>query len=151
MAVFWLGQPTNPGTPVCRLKDIIIRGGANISVNEIEGHLVAHPRIQQAAVVGYPDTRLGEKVCAIVVATPGEPLALEQVTDYLRNERRISPHKLPERLIVVNEMPITPTGKIQKFRLRELASQPPASCPQHALATCNTPSITVWHVCDLAK
>ena len=111
-----------------RLKDIVIRGGSNISVNEIEAHLVAHPRIQQAAVVGYPDARLGERVCAIVVPKPGgDPLTLEEVTGFLRNERRISPQKLPERLVVVDEMPMTPTGKIQKFRLRHLATQEAAS------------------------
>lgn len=106
-----------------RLKEIIIRGGTNISANEIEEHLLAHPGIHQAAVVGYPDERLGERACAVVVPTSSSTdLTLSDVTEFLRGEQQISTHKLPERMIVVNELPMTATGKIQKFRLRELAS-----------------------------
>src|SRR6266540_2964586 len=106
-----------------RIKDIIIRGGSNISVNEIESYLLRHPRIAQAAVVGYPDERLGERACAVVVPKEGDPPTLEDVTGFMRTDLRVSPQKLPERLVVVDEMPMTPTGKIQKFRLRELAQQ----------------------------
>lgn len=104
-----------------RLKDIIIRGGTNISAGEVEGHLLAHPDVAGVAVVAYPDERMGERAAAIVVAAQGTTPSLESLTSYLRDERRIAPHKLPERLVLVPELPMTATGKIQKFRLRELA------------------------------
>ncbi len=105
-----------------RIKDIIIRGGANISAGEVENYLLEHPRIQTAAVVAYPDEQMGERVCAFVITTPGEPLTLAEVVAFLKG-KRISPQKLPERLEVVDEFPMTVTGKIQKFKLREMARQ----------------------------
>ncbi|MDT7707240.1 MAG: hypothetical protein QOG20_2847 [Pseudonocardiales bacterium] len=104
-----------------RLKDIIIRGGTNISAGEVEGHLVTHPQVVAAAVVAYPDERLGERAAAIVVPADGARPTLEDLTSYLRTERRIAPHKLPERLVLVDALPMTATGKVQKFRLRDLA------------------------------
>ena len=104
-----------------RLKDIIIRGGTNISAGEVEGHLIAHPKIRQVAVVGYPDVRLGERACAIVVPTPGAVPTLPEITEFLRTERNIATQKLPERLVLVGELPMTASGKVQKFRLRDLA------------------------------
>ncbi|HSV47640.1 MAG TPA: AMP-binding protein [Ramlibacter sp.] len=104
-----------------RIKDIIIRGGSNISAGEIENYLLAHPRIKNASVVGFPDDRLGERVCAYVVTTPGEPLTLQEVVAFLRDQK-ISPQKLPERLEVVENFPMTATGKVQKFRLRQMAA-----------------------------
>ncbi|MDT7745549.1 MAG: hypothetical protein QOE59_4627 [Actinomycetota bacterium] len=101
-----------------RLKDIIIRGGTNISAAEVEGHVGAHPDVAQVAVVAYPDDRLGEKVCAVVVPVPGRQPGLADVTDFLRG-RAISLQKLPERLLLVDELPMTATGKVQKFLLRE--------------------------------
>lgn len=104
-----------------RLKDIIIRGGTNISAAEVEGHLIAHPDVTQVAVVAYPDERLGEKACAVVVPKPGTTPSLTELTEFLRAERKIAPHKLPERLVLVDELPMTATGKIQKFLLRAIA------------------------------
>jgi cyclohexanecarboxylate-CoA ligase/acyl-CoA synthetase len=104
-----------------RLKDIIIRGGTNISAAEVEGHLLAHPDIAQAAVVPYPDERLGEKACAVLVARQGTEPTLADITTFLRAERKIAPQKLPERLVLVDALPMTATGKIQKFLLRDLA------------------------------
>jgi cyclohexanecarboxylate-CoA ligase/acyl-CoA synthetase len=104
-----------------RLKDIIIRGGTNISAGEVEGHLIAHPKIRQVAVVGYPDVRLGERACAIVVPMPGAVPTLPEITEFLRAERHIATQKLPERLMLVGELPMTASGKVQKFRLRDLA------------------------------
>jgi len=101
-----------------RLKDIIIRGGSNISAREVEDHLLAHPKVGQVAVVGMPDRILGERVCAFVVPA-GEPPALEELADFLRHDRRIAVWKLPERLEVVDALPMTATGKVQKFALRE--------------------------------
>jgi acyl-CoA synthetase (AMP-forming)/AMP-acid ligase II len=105
-----------------RLKDIIIRGGTNISAAEIEGYVAAHPSVAQVAVVAYPDERLGEKACAVVVPGPGETPTLEDVTMFLRG-RDISTQKLPEKLLVVDELPMTATGKVQKFLLREKARE----------------------------
>ncbi|QJY48251.1 AMP-binding protein [Pseudonocardia broussonetiae] len=106
-----------------RLKDIIIRGGTNISAGEVEGHLAAHPSVAAVAVVAYPDERMGERAAAVVVPAAGAAPTLEELTAFLRTERRIAPHKLPERLVVVDALPMTATGKVQKFRLRELARQ----------------------------
>lgn len=103
-----------------RLKDIIIRGGTNISAAEVEGYVGAHPAVAQVAVVAYPDERLGEKACAVVVPKPGEQPTLEDITGFLRR-RDISSQKLPEKLLLVDDLPVTATGKVQKFRLREMA------------------------------
>jgi acyl-CoA synthetase (AMP-forming)/AMP-acid ligase II len=101
-----------------RLKDIIIRGGMNISVREIEDHLVRHPAIADVAVVGMPDERLGEKACAVVVLTePSAALTLKDITDYLRAQK-LATQKLPERLEIVSALPMTATGKVQKHILR---------------------------------
>ena len=105
-----------------RLKDIIIRGGANISASEVEGYLLQHPRVRDVAAVSYPDRRLGERVCAYIVLKPGESLTLDELVDFLRT-KQISPQKFPERLEIVAELPMTPTGKVQKFRLRQMARQ----------------------------
>ncbi len=107
-----------------RIKDIIIRGGANISAREVEEHLLAHPAIKEAAAVAMPDERLGERVCAFVTLTEGATSpTLAEVADFLRNERKVAPQKLPERLEVVDVLPYTATGKVQKFVLRDLAAQ----------------------------
>jgi len=101
-----------------RLKDIIIRGGMNISAREIEDHLVRHPAIADVAVVGMPDERLGEKVCAyVLLADPSAALTLNDITDYLRAQK-LATQKLPERLEIVSALPMTATGKVQKHILR---------------------------------
>ena len=101
-----------------RIKDIIIRGGSNISAREVEDHLVSHPKVAQVAVVGMPDRVLGERVCAFVVPA-GEPPGLGELTDFLRHERRIAAWKLPEHLELIESLPMTATGKVQKFALRD--------------------------------
>jgi cyclohexanecarboxylate-CoA ligase len=105
-----------------RSKDIIIRGGENIPVVEIEGLLFRHPAVQAAAIVGIPDARLGERACAFVVAKPGRSLTLADMVGFLE-EQKVAKQYLPERLEVVEELPRTPSGKIQKFKLREVARQ----------------------------
>jgi non-ribosomal peptide synthetase component E (peptide arylation enzyme) len=102
-----------------RSKDLIIRGGENISVAEVENLLFAHPKIQSAAVVAMPDPRLVERGCAFVIPRPGETLTLEEIVRYLEG-RGLARHKFPERLELVSEFPMTPSGKIQKYRLREV-------------------------------
>ncbi|HWE91915.1 MAG TPA: AMP-binding protein [Pseudonocardiaceae bacterium] len=102
-----------------RLKDIVIRGGLNISARELEDLLIEHPLVGGIAIVGMPDDRLGEKVCAYVVpADADHPPTLDDITGYLR-ERRVATPKLPERLELVEQLPITATGKVQKYLLRE--------------------------------
>ena len=102
-----------------RSKDVIIRGGENIPVVEVESLLYKHPAVAQAAVVAYPDERLGERACAVIVTKPGVAApVLSDITDFLKSQK-VAPHYLPERLLVLAEMPATPSGKIQKFRLRE--------------------------------
>lgn len=110
-----------------RLKDIVIRGGMNISARELEEHLLAHTDVANVAVVGMPDERLGEKVCAYVVpANLDRQPSLAGLTAYLR-ERGVATQKLPERLEVVSELPMTATGKIQKHLLRtDIASKVPS-------------------------
>ncbi|MDR2328163.1 MAG: cyclohexanecarboxylate-CoA ligase [Comamonas sp.] len=102
-----------------RSKDVIIRCGENIPVVEVESLLYKHPAVAQAALVAYADERLGERACAVIVLKPGaaEP-ALADLTDFLRAQK-LAPHYLPERLVVLPEMPATPSGQIQKFKLRE--------------------------------
>jgi acyl-CoA synthetase (AMP-forming)/AMP-acid ligase II len=101
-----------------RIKDMIIRGGINISAAEVENHLLAHPNVAEAAVVAVPDERLGEKACAFIVPR-GEAPTLAELTRFLREERRIAPQKLPEYLQVAQSLPTTMTGKVQKFLLRD--------------------------------
>jgi cyclohexanecarboxylate-CoA ligase len=103
-----------------RTKDIIIRGGENIPIIEIEGLLFKHPAILAAALVGYPDSRLGERACAFVVVRPGHSLDLKAVQDYMA-ENKVAKQYWPERIEIVAEMPKTPAGKVQKFLLREQA------------------------------
>ena len=107
-----------------RLKDIVIRGGMNISAREVEEHLLGHPAIANVAVVGMPDERLGEKVCAyVVLADDSATLTLDDVTAYLR-EHKVATQKLPERLEFSPALPMTATGKIQKHLLRsEIAAK----------------------------
>lgn len=107
-----------------RAKDIIIRGGFNISAQEIEDLVAAHPAVAQVAVVGYPEERLGEKVCACVVLRQGCSLELAALVQWLREERHIGVIKLPERLLVLDALPRSANNKVLKNRLRELAVTP---------------------------
>ena len=102
-----------------RSKDVIIRGGENIPVVEIENLLYRHPAIAMAAIVAYPDERLGERACAVVVPKPGQHIDLPSIVDFLKSQK-VAVQYMPERLIVREAMPSTPTGKIQKFKLRDM-------------------------------
>jgi cyclohexanecarboxylate-CoA ligase len=104
-----------------RAKDIIIRGGENIPVVEIEAMLHGHPAVQMVAIVAMPDPRLGERACAFVLPRPGLSLAFEEMRRFLEIQR-VAPAYLPERLVLLDAMPLTPAGKVQKFVLRERAS-----------------------------
>ena len=104
---------------VGRLKEIIVRGGFNISPIEVENLLLSHPDITQAACVGIPDERLGERVCAVLVVRDGAAApSLDSLGAYLL-DLGLSKYKLPEKLVVLEEMPTNPAGKILKRVLRE--------------------------------
>jgi len=101
-----------------RCKDIINRGGVKFNPADVEALLDAHPKILQSAIVPVPDAVLGEKACAVVTLKPGaEQPTLGELCEYLL-AREIAKNKLPERLVVVAEMPLTPTRKIIKSKLR---------------------------------
>jgi cyclohexanecarboxylate-CoA ligase len=103
-----------------RSKDIIIRGGENIPVVEVEGLLFKHPAVAAVAVVGYPDARLGERACAFVVLREGASLGFAEMVAYLKTQQMAQQY-IPEKLEIVADLPRTPSGKIQKFKLRETA------------------------------
>ncbi len=102
-----------------RSKDVILRGGENIPVVEIESLLYKHPAVAQVAVVAYPDERLGERACAVIVAKAGKIIDFAGMSDFLK-EQKVAVQYIPERLIVRDALPATPSGKIQKFKLREM-------------------------------
>jgi cyclohexanecarboxylate-CoA ligase len=102
-----------------RSKDVIIRGGENIPVVEIEALLYRHPAVAMAAVVAYPDERLGERACAVVVPKAGQTIDLPSIVEFMKSQK-VAIQYIPERLIVRDAMPSTPSGKIQKFKLREM-------------------------------
>jgi acyl-CoA synthetase (AMP-forming)/AMP-acid ligase II len=101
-----------------RKKEMIIRGGANIYPREIEEVLYQHEKVLDAAVVGIPDPRLGEKTCACIVPKPGQSFTFEEMLAFLRP--KIATYKLPEMLEIMKDLPRTPTGKIQKGPLSKI-------------------------------
>jgi len=106
-----------------RLKDIIIRGGLNISVRQVEDLLSAHEAVDKVAVVAMPDEVMGERGCCYLVPAPGkDPLTLDAIKEYLTG-KGLAIQKVPERLEIVDTLPTTPTGKIQKNILREEIAQ----------------------------
>jgi len=102
-----------------RAKDVIIRGGENIPVVEVEALLYRHPAVAQVAIVAYPDERLGERACAVAATKPGASFDFAAMSDFLK-EQKLAIQYIPEKLIVTPALPATPSGKIQKFRLREM-------------------------------
>ncbi|MBU2512683.1 fatty acid--CoA ligase family protein, partial [bacterium] len=101
-----------------RNKDIVIRGGYNISSQEIENYLMSHPKVQEIAVVSMPDEILGEKMCVYAVPMNNESLTLEDLTSHMA-DLGIAKYKFPERLEIINMIPRNPVGKILKNELRE--------------------------------
>jgi non-ribosomal peptide synthetase component E (peptide arylation enzyme) len=101
-----------------RTKDVIIRGGENIPVVYVENALYENPKLAKVAVVAVPDPRLQERACACVVLAPGAgEFTLDEMRDFLRAKGVARPY-WPERLEILDELPSTPSGKIQKFALR---------------------------------
>ena len=106
---------------VGRAKDLVIRGGMNISAEEIESLLQACPGVLEVAVVGVPDAIMGEKVCVCVAPQDGHDLALDDIVQYLRNEKHVAAYKLPEYLLSMPMLPRNPVGKLLKTELRAQA------------------------------
>jgi fatty-acyl-CoA synthase len=100
-----------------RLKDLVIRGGENVYPREVEDFLYRHPKIQAAQVFGVPDPKYGEEVCAWVVLRPGMVATTEEIREFCREQ--IAHHKVPRYVRFVTEFPLTVTGKVQKFVMRE--------------------------------
>ena len=112
-----------------RKKDIIIRGGENISSKEVEDRLAEIPGVVESAVTAMPDPEMGERVCAYVVLKEGVSLTLEDVNADFRR-RGITRQKTPERLIIIDELPRTPSGKVKKVELRDqLRAEAKAAAP----------------------
>ena len=102
-----------------RKKDIIVRGGENISSREVEDILLQHPKIHDACVIAMPDERLGERSCAyVVLKAPHHSLSLEEVVAFF-SRKRVAKYKYPEHIVVIEKLPRTVSGKIQKFLLRK--------------------------------
>ncbi len=104
---------------VGRIKDMLIRGGENVYPREIEEVLYLHPAIAAAQVVGVPDARMGEEAMAFIIPREGMTVTEDEVRDFCR--ARLAHFKVPRHVRLTDAYPLTVTGKVQKFRLRELA------------------------------
>ena len=105
---------------VGRIKDMVIRGGENVYPREIEEFLYRHPKIQDVQVFGVPDQRYGEELCAWVKLRAGETLTAEEIREFCRDQ--VAHYKIPRHIRFVDEFPMTVTGKMQKFLMRERMS-----------------------------
>ncbi len=105
-----------------RKKDLINRGGEKISAEEIENLILSHPAVQNVACVPVPDAELGERMCACLVLQPGSTLSFDELIHFLEG-KEMAKIKLPERLLVVDELPLSNFGKVSKKRLSELAAE----------------------------
>ena len=106
---------------VGRVKDMLIRGGENIHPREIEEFLFRHPKVQSVQVFGVPDQKYGEEVCAWIVLRPGEACTAEEIQAFCRDQ--IAHYKIPRHIRFVTEMPMTITGKVQKFMMRRAMAE----------------------------
>lgn len=111
-----------------RAKDMIIRGGENISPREIEEYLHRHPAIVDVAVIGVPDDRFGERVCAWVVRTPGATLEAAEVMDFCRGQ--LAHFKVPAQVHFVDQLPMTASGKVQKYLMRQAMADEGSARPE---------------------
>jgi fatty-acyl-CoA synthase len=105
-----------------RIKDMVIRGGENIYPREVEEFLYSHPDIEDVQVVGVPDEKYGEELCAWLRMRPGaEPLDADAVRAYASG--RLAHYKVPRYVMVVEEFPMTVTGKVRKVEMREVSAE----------------------------
>ena len=108
-----------------RAKDIIIRGGVNISATELDTLLEAHPKLSEAAVFGIPDEIMGERIWVAAVPEAGETITLEEIVAFLL-EQEVAKFKLPERLVLMEALPRNPMNKVLRWKLKEMAEAEPA-------------------------
>jgi fatty-acyl-CoA synthase len=113
---------------VGRIKDMVIRGGENIYPREIEEFLYRHPAIQDVQVIGVPDPRFGEELCAWIIIKPGETLTADGMREFCRGQ--IAHYKVPRYVKFVDAFPMTVTGKVQKFAMRRMMSEELGLTPQ---------------------
>lgn len=106
---------------VGRIKDVIVRGGENISPTEIEDILYTYPKVNQVAVIAIPDERLGEKTCACIIPKEGESMTHEEIKAFFKD--KVARFKIPDRIELMDEFPTTPSGKIRKVELREIMAR----------------------------
>lgn len=109
------------GNIVGRIKDMIIRGGENIYPREIEEFFYAHTDIEDATVLGVPDQKYGEEVCLWVRVREGSTITPDEIRDYCKGQ--IAHYKIPRYIEIVDEFPMTVTGKIRKVEIREMVSK----------------------------
>ena len=102
-----------------RIKDMIIRGGENIYPKELEEFIYTHPKVKDVQVIGVPSQKFGEEVMAYVILKEGEQMTEEEVLDFVR--ANMARHKVPSYVRFIAQFPMTASGKIQKFKLREMA------------------------------
>ncbi|PIF75180.1 fatty-acyl-CoA synthase [Variovorax sp. 54] len=106
---------------VGRIKDLVIRGGENIYPREIEEFLYRHPKVQDVQVVGLPDRKYGEELCAWIIVKPGQSATDTEIRDFCKGQ--IAHYKVPKYIQFVSEFPMTVTGKIQKFKIRDAMTE----------------------------
>jgi non-ribosomal peptide synthetase component E (peptide arylation enzyme) len=106
-----------------RIKDCIDRGGEKVNAEEVELHVRAFPKVEDVAAVAMPDKKFGESICVFVIPKPGETFTLEELRNFVLNERRIAKFKAPERLEFIDKLPGTNIGKLDKKALREKIAQ----------------------------
>lgn len=105
-----------------RIKDMVIRGGENIYTSEMEEAIYQHPEVLEVYVIGYPDEKLGERTCAFIVPkTPKIILTRDDMVDFLNG--KIAKYKIPDRVEIIEETPLTPSGKVKKFKLQEMLTE----------------------------
>lgn len=106
---------------VGRIKDMIVRGGENISPSEIEDILYTYPKVKQVAVVAIPDERLGEKTCACIIPKQGEEILYDEIKAFFKD--KVARFKIPDHIELMDEFPSTPSGKTRKVELREIMAR----------------------------
>ncbi len=120
---------------VGRIKDVIIRGGENLNANEIDSNLEGCPGIADHAIIGRPEERLGERICAFIVCEPGMQPSKEDITEYLKS-KGVNKRLWPEFVEYINEIPRTDSGKVQKFKLDKVLRSRMGLSEDHVAITC---------------
>ena len=103
-----------------RIKDMVIRGGENVYPREVEEFLYSHPAVKDVSVIGIPDEKYGEELCAWVILREGSSASEDEIRDFCRG--KIAHFKIPRYVKFTNELPMTVTGKIQKYKMREVST-----------------------------